>query len=240
MSPFDIPPVHKLIKKFVSEYYFDDIISKMYRIYITPMYDNHVPPVINNTNYNTIDYVVKYEKNTQREPISIVSFLRRSDVNFNINDDVNKFVDDVYNVKTNISNDITYILSCAILIQLNLHYQNVIDWTINLRMVPNWSEVTYPRKIDTAWTFPDFPDTGSQEIKKSYTNDLNRRLMKYHENLDNIDKKRDENDFIKYLKKKILMNLKSSIMAVQKQRNRKNRDKENKNQKGKKLTVLRI
>jgi hypothetical protein len=190
---FVIPPVYKSIDELVSKYYFDDIISKMYGLYITPRFEGDPEVIINNTNYNKIRY--EYNENTQRDPINIVSFLRRSDVNFNIDNNVNNFVVDVYNVKTDISDDIRYILSCAILIQLNSHYQKVINWNINLQMVPNWSVKTYPRKINTAWTFPDFPDTGSPEIKKSYTDDLNRRLMQYHENLDIIfnDKEKKEN-----------------------------------------------
>jgi len=229
-SVFDISPVYNSIDELVSKYYFDDIISKMYRLYITPRFEGHVPEVINNTNYNKITY--EYNENTQREPISIVSFLRRHDVKIDINNNVNNFVVDVYNVKTNISNDIRYILSCAILIQLNSHYQKVINWTTGLQMVPNWSVDTYPRKIDTAWTFPDFPDTGSPKIKKSYTDDLDRRLMQYHENLDNNIKGREEKNFNEYQENRKNYPKRdggSKTKKQKKQRQRKQKSKRKKN-----------
>lgn len=229
------PSVYKLIYGAASEYYFDDIISKMYRLSMIPRRDGDAPRLepngalmesINKTNYITsVD-----NEETRREPISIVSFLRHPSVDFNINNNVDNFVVYVSNANTIILDDIRYILSCAILIQLNTHYQYVSDWTPGIQMLQGWSEKTFPRKIDTAWKFYDI--LGSPEIKKSETNDLKLRLKAYHDNLDKIVKKKEAKDYNKYLenRKKYPKPAGGSKTKKQKkQRQRKQKSKRKKN-----------
>ena len=192
---------------------------------------------INKTNYTTS----VNDDETQRLPISIVSFLRRGEVDFKIDNNeegyddhegVHNFVVDVYTADTYILDDITYILSCAILIELNFHYQTVSVWTPRLRMLPNLDENSYPRKIDTAWKFDDFTDTGSSVIKKKYETDLNRRLITYHKNLDKIVNEEEAKHYEKYLETrknypKLAGGSKTKKQKKQRQRKQKSKRKKN-------------
>jgi hypothetical protein len=215
----------------------------MYRLSIIPRGEGDTPreelngnPMesINKTNYITsVD-----DKETRRDPISIVSFLRHPNVDFNIDNDeggyddhkgVHNFVVDVYNADLYILEDIRYIFSCAILIQLNSHYQTVIDWTTRLKMVPDWSENSFPRKIDTAWKFDDI--TGSPEIKKSETDDLKLRLRSYHDNLDAILNEKDKQALDKYQINKLSYPKRNGGSKTKKQKKQRQRKQKSKRKK---------